>query len=101
MCWQQIYEFIKNSVCYRTFVGIFSIYSFQFKVSSIMTPRKFNLLTLSITVPSILSTEIFKALLIILYSMYFDLFTLRDHLFLTFHLFWLIHYLLGYLHSLP
>ena len=94
------FEFIKNYDCLRTFVGIFYVF-FKFKLSSLMIPRKLNLFTLSITVASILRKGIFKALLIILYSMYFDLFTLRDYLFLTIHLFWLIHYLLGYPRSLP
>ena len=60
-----------------------------------MIPRNCNVFTLSITVASILSIGLFKALLIILYSMYFYLLTLRDNLFLTIHLFWLIHYLLS------
>ena len=48
-----------------------------------MIPRHFFYFTLLITVVSILSTGIYKALLIILYSMYFDL--LRDNLFIFNH----------------
>ena len=60
-------------------LAVFSICFFQFKVS-VMIPRKLNLFTLSLTVASILNTGIFKALLIILYNMYFYLFTLKLHL---------------------
>ena len=77
-----ILAFIKNSDCFRTFVSSFFHVFFQFKLSSIVMPRKFNVSTLSITVAYILSTGIVKALLIILYSMYFDLLTLRDNLFI-------------------
>ena len=62
-----MFEFIKNSDCFTAFVCSF----LQLKVSSIMIPRTFYL-----------SRGISKALLIILYSMYFDLLTLRDNVFI-------------------
>ena len=72
----------------------FSMFFFPVLIIIYNDTKKIKCVYVLITVASISSTLIFKVLLIILYSMYFIVPTLRDNLYiLTIHLFWLIHYL--------